>query len=293
MKSPTRPSRVADAIPSVMYDDAFLRGMIERAERLSQVDRPVAEYLSVSGLDDGNPDDDKVPVRHVSGLQAGSLRPSQTTIRVWDVVDMAVGMLVRGRVGGDLGALISSDRHILDGHHRWAATILAGGPAAEVGGYMSDLPGADLIKVLNIVTKGVYGRDKGNPGTGSLTEVNSGRVRDILEGIVAFGVTGKHAKTPEVVRAALEDAFGSVGAGIDRMSANADKVPKKTPGWAPDRTDMPVIDPSQAPQAADLLSSGKVNWQFPFRIGADLRARTIRLAAARPDLRGVLIPLLR
>lgn len=286
-------SRRAEELPAGKYDDTFLRWVIERANRLSQVDRTVAKHLSVSGLDDGNPDDDKVPVHHVSGLAAGTLQPSQTTIKVWDVVDMAVGMLMRGQVGGDLGALISSDGHILDGHHRWVATILAGGPTAEVGGFVSDLPGSDLIRVLNLVTKGVYGRDDGNKGTGSLNEVNPRKVRRILETFVSTGVGGKYPKSAEDVRAALEDAFGSVSAGIARMSLNAGKVPKKTPDWAPDRADMPVIEAFEAPQAADILSRGLVNWQFPFRQGADIRSRTIRLAASRPDLRGVLLPLLR
>lgn len=290
---PSTAHRRAEALPTGKYDDAFLRWVIERANRLSQVDKTVAEHLSVSGLDDGNPDDDKVPVHRVSGLAAGSLKPSQTTIKVWAVVDMAIGMLMRGQVGGNLGALISSDGHILDGHHRWVATILAGGPSAEVGGFVSDLPGSDLIRVLNLVTKGIYGRDRGNVGTGSLNDVNPKKVRGFLETFVEHGVGGGYVKSAEDVRAALEGAFGSVSAGIAQMSANAGRVPKKTPDWAPERADMPVIEPTEAPQAANLLSSGQINWQFPFRQGADIRSRTIRLAASRPDLRGVLLPLLR
>ena len=279
--------------PAPTYSDAFLQEVVDRAERLSQVDKTVAKFLSTSGLDDGNPDDDKIAVHYVSGIQATTLSPSQTTIRVWDVVDMAVGMLMRGRVGGNLGALISSDNHILDGHHRWAATILAGGSKAEVGGFVSELPGRDLIKVLNIVTKGVFGRDRGNPGTGSLTEVNPKTVRRILTAFTELGVGGKYPKSAEEVRSALTARFGSVQAGIDRMSRNAASVPKKTPDWAPERTDMPVVDEVEAPRAAEVLNLGLVNWQAPFRIGADLRSRTIRLAAARPDLRVVLLPILR
>lgn len=286
-------SRRAEELPAGKYDDTFLRWVVERANRLSQVDATVARHLSLSGLDDGNPDDDKVPVHHVSGLPAGSLKPSQTTIKVWAVVEMAVEMLLRGQVGGDLGALIASDGHILDGHHRWAATILAGGPTAQVGGFVADLPGSELIRVLNIVTKGVYGRDRGNEGTGSLSDVNPEKVRGILGAYVEHGVGGKHAKSAKQVREALSGAFGSVPAGIARMSANAGRVPKKTPAWAPARADMPVIEAPEAPQAADILSRGLINWQFPFRQGADIRSRTIRLAASRPDLRGVLLPLLR
>jgi len=274
-----------------VYDAAAIRRVLERARRLSQVEAVAARYLSVSGLSDGDPDDDKIPVHHVAGIPAGSLKPSQTTIKVWAVVSMAIGMLMRGRVGGDLGALISSDGHILDGHHRWASTILAGGPSAKVGGFVADIPGSALIRVLNIVTKGIYGRGQGNKGTGNLSEVNPTKVRDILNTYVVDGVPGEYAKSATSIRMALSDAFGSVAAGIDQMSANAGKVPKVTPEWAPDRTDMPIIEPDEAPQAAALLSQGKVNWQYPFHREANFSR--VPSGSQQPDLRAALIALLR
>jgi len=90
---------------------------------------------------------------------------------------------------------------------------------------------------------------------------------------------------------ALSDAFGSVAAGIDQMSANAGKVPKVTPEWAPDRTDMPIIEPDEAPQAAALLSQGKVNWQYPFHREANFSR--VPSGSQQPDLRAALIALLR
>ena len=155
---PQNPSEKAQA--EGLFQDA-----VEQAKRLSGVDPQIARFLSYSGLDDGEASEDKVAVKKVT-LPAGRLKPSQTTIKAWATVGMAVAMLLKGRIGGDLGALVSKDGHILDGHHRWAGTILAGGPNAKVGGWMAAIPGHDLIKVLNIMTNGVYGRQRGNAGTG-------------------------------------------------------------------------------------------------------------------------------
>ena len=41
-------------------------------------------------------------------------------------IGMALGMLKSGKIGGDLGAIISKDNHILDGHHRVLAAKRSG-----------------------------------------------------------------------------------------------------------------------------------------------------------------------
>ena len=43
-------------------------------------------------------------------------------------------------------AIISSDNRILDGHHRWAATLF-NNPKAKVGGVQAELKIGDLIQV--------------------------------------------------------------------------------------------------------------------------------------------------
>ena len=71
------------------------------------------------GKMDGEVKDDMVKVNKVT-KPASSLLPSQNAIYLGKSLGMAVG----GVKGGDLGAIISKDNHILDGHHRWAATLL-------------------------------------------------------------------------------------------------------------------------------------------------------------------------
>ena len=62
-------------------------------------------------------------------ISADILKPSQSEIFLGKSLGMAVG----GMAGGNLDAIISQDNHILDGHHRWAATMFAN-PSAKVGG---------------------------------------------------------------------------------------------------------------------------------------------------------------
>ena len=51
---------------------------------------------------------------------------------------------------------------------------------------------------------------------------------------------------------------------------NASKINKKVPGWAPSRSDMPVISPNQVGDAAKLMNKGQVNWKEPFEKKASL-----------------------
>jgi hypothetical protein len=236
---------------------------VSKSKKLSGVDPKLAKFLVESGLDDGDASDDKIPVRKTS-ISAANLKPSQTTIKLWGVLGIALQMLRKGKIGGDLGALISKDNHILDGHHRWAASVVAGGSATKVGGYKASLPGKDLIKVLNIVTKGEFGRNQGNAGSGSIGDIKPSKVRAALEDYVKNGIKGDYPVSAKSVNDTLIKAFGSVEEGIETMSANAAKVSQSVPGWAPNRTDMPVVEPEETPGAAALLTKGVVNWKRPF-----------------------------
>ena len=236
---------------------------VQKAGKLSQVDPVLAKYLSESGLADGDPSDDKLQVKK-SMVAASRLKPSQTTIRLDKVIGMALFMLKKGKIGGQLGAIISSDGHIMDGHHRWAAAVLAGGPSAKVGGYMAAMPGKDLIKVLNIMTKGEFGRQKGNAGSGNISDVNPKKTRKLLEKYVEKGISGDFPVPADSIRDTLEKNFGSVEAGIDQLSKNAGKVSKQVPGWASSRTEMPVIQPEEVPAASGMLNKGQINWNNPY-----------------------------
>ena len=91
------------------------------------------------GFRDGEVDDDKINMHHVS-ISADKLKPTQTDLYLAKAIEMAT----RHFAGGELNAIISRDGYILDGHHRWASTILTN-PAMKLGGYQVDLKIDDLI----------------------------------------------------------------------------------------------------------------------------------------------------
>jgi hypothetical protein len=260
---------------------------IDRAGKLDQVDPTVADLIVRSGLADGNRSDDVVSVTRGS-WPASSLKPSQTSMVLEKALGMALLMLKTGKVGGDLGALVSKDKHILDGHHRWAATILASGSKGKVGGYGANLNGADLLKVLNVISKGMFAVRGGKAGKGSLADFTPDKVRALLEDFVQNGIGGPFPWSPESVQNTLEQAFGSVEAGVDQISKNASLVSKSVPSWAPDRKQMPVIEPEQVPAAANALNQGEVDWNNPHRkegattLTASDRDRLIRFASSLP-----------
>lgn len=238
-----------------------IRKQVNDATHMDKVDPELAKYIVETGLQDGERNDDRIAVKRVS-VPAPSLKPSQTTMRIEQAVGMALGMLESRKIGGDLGAIISSDGYIMDGHHRWAAAILAGGKSAKVGGFAANLKAPDLIRVLNILSKGAFGVGRGKPGSGNLNDFTPQKVKSLLEDYVTNGIRGKHSKSPDQVRKTLEGAFGSVEVAIDTMAKNVGLMNKSTPSGAPPRNQMPVIDHPEA--AVSIMQSGKVNWQPPF-----------------------------
>jgi len=79
---------------------------------------------------DGKADDDDAAVQQPAKVAAGDAIPTQSNI----LLPKALGMAVGGVSGGDLGAYFSTKGEILDGHHRWAATML-NDPGASLGGF--------------------------------------------------------------------------------------------------------------------------------------------------------------
>jgi hypothetical protein len=268
--------------------ESVFKQQMGRADKLDQVDPAVAKLIVQSGKDDGDPGDDVVSVGRAQ-WPAGQLKPSQTTMRVRDAIAIALTMLRSGKVGGDLGALVSKDNHILDGHHRWAGTVLAAGNGGKVGGWGASLPGKDLLKVLNVISKGKFNVRGGNPGSGDIKEFTEGKVRELLEGYIDNGIPNEEAKfawSAPQVREVLEQNFGSVEAGIDAIAKNANLIKTSVPSWAPDRKQMPVIEEERGEPAetAKILNRGEVDWNDPHKMAftQDDRTRLIRMASQMP-----------
>jgi len=237
---------------------------VKQAIKLDAVDPLIAKSIVTSGLKDGDIKDDKVGAS--KGMwPAASLRPSQTSMVLDKALGMALFMLKTGQVGGDLGALVATeDGQIMDGHHRWAATIFASGKKGKVGGFGVKLKGPQLLRLLNILTKGAFGIKKGKPGKGSISQFKPDIVKKKLTQMTQKGISGDHPWKASQVRKVLEDKFGSVEKGIETISARTKLIPKKPPSWAPDRKQMPVIDDDNIAKSARILNKGTMDWRRPF-----------------------------
>jgi len=230
------------------YKEPFMK-----ARQLSALDPEIAKVMSESG------DGDKHKVQVSKGsYDAIKLKPSQTTMVLDMSVEIALDMLKNEDDSPDLGAILSKDGYIMDGHHRWSGAVLAWGKDARVGAYQASLKGPQLLSVLNILTKGYLGRNKGQNGEGDLAAYTPANVRKKLDKAVKDGVGGKHPKSASEVKAILSEAFGSVEGGIEAISNNAKHITTTVPSWAPDRSDMPVIRKDEVADVAKKLQRGDV-----------------------------------
>ncbi len=237
----------------------------ELADRLSQVDPQLAEIMSVSGLNDGQKRDDMVSVKR-SGFEAHKLGPTQTSMRLDHVVGMAIQFIHEGvKPPVVVGAIVSSDGRIMDGHHRWAASIVAFGEKATLRAWKADLPGDKLVRVLNLLTKGKFKVKSGNEGSASINDLNPSKVREKLEEYALIGRSNKDFSfTPEEFVEIMEKEFGDLESGMEVISSRANLINKTVPGWAPDRKDMPVIRSEQVQVVSDILGEGLLDWSAPF-----------------------------
>ena len=94
------------------------------------MDDPKAQAYMTSGDKDGDAKDDKATFVKDPEIKASEAVPTQSNI----LIAKSIGMAANGVEGGDLGAYFSTDNEILDGHHRWAATML-NNPGAPMGGF--------------------------------------------------------------------------------------------------------------------------------------------------------------
>lgn len=102
------------------------------------MDAEGAEEYMTSGNpeNDGDPaGDDAAEVEQPGKFAAADCIPTQTNILLPKALGMAAGKGPgKGVKGGDIGAYFSKQGHILDGHHRWAATCL-NDPTEDLGGF--------------------------------------------------------------------------------------------------------------------------------------------------------------
>ena len=122
-------SDVEDALtPGGKYNIDFKEAVEPPTKNTISPGSEEAEDYMTSGVKDGKPSDDSVTVKVPAAVAASDAKPTQTNILLGKSLSMAIG----GVEGGDIEAWIGTDGSILDGHHRWAATML-NNPSAKLG----------------------------------------------------------------------------------------------------------------------------------------------------------------
>jgi hypothetical protein len=251
-----------------LFEDDEIFGTTN-AMPLSTVPGDAAKAAYKGGKKDGDDADDQIPSTKVS-VAAGKLKPSQKEVVPQKAVEFAFSAIMKIKPmesgpGGDLQAIISNDNYIMDGHHRWAATFLVD-PSAALQATQIDLPGAALVTALNVVTKGL-GRG-GNSGKGDISKFGGKPIEDAIDAVLANGYWAQ--SDAEKCKAAFEEwGGGSVEEAKKKMVANAAKMPKAIPGWAPNRVDMPVINAPEVATIAKAIAAGAVDLKAPY--GPDVK----------------------
>ncbi len=252
-----------------LFEDDEIFGASGKAIPLSAVPADAAKAAYKGGKLDGDDKDDAVPSSKVS-VAAGKLKPSQKEVIPQKAVEFAFSAIMKIKPmesgpGGDLQAIISNDDYIMDGHHRWAATFLVD-PSAALQATKIDLPGAALVTALNVVTKGL-GRG-GNSGKGDISQFGGKAIEDAIDAVLANGYWAQ--SDAEKCKAAFEEwGGGSVEEAKKKMVANAAKMPKGIPGWAPNRVDMPVINAPEVATIAKAIAAGAIDIKPPY--GPDVK----------------------
>ena len=253
-----------------LFEDDEIFGTTD-AMPLSTVPPDAAKAAYKGGKKDGDDTDDQIPSSKAS-VAAAKLKPSQKEVVPQKAVEFAFSAIMKIKPmesgpGGDLQAIISNDNFIMDGHHRWAATFLVD-PSAAIQATKIDLPGAALVTALNVVTKGL-GRG-GNTGKGDISKFGGKPIEDAIDVVLANGYWAQ--SDAEKCKKAFEEwGGGSVEDAKKKMVANASKMPKAIPGWAPNRVNMPVINATEVGTIAKAIAAGVIDLKAPY--GDDVKSK--------------------
>ena len=240
---------------------------------------PEAEVLVTGGDDDGEESDDTVAAAPGS-MSVKDLKPSQSSMNIHKAVCFALAAIKKmqpfaGGPGGDLGAIITSDNHIMDGHHRWIASGMVD-PSSSVGGYVVEFPAKKMIAALNMITVHLTGRTTGKPGSGGFDQFNEAGILAVLQDFATNGasVPGKGPwaglEAPVVVEACEEfsgvTGEGAIAAAAKKLGDNVSQLTLNVPAGFPSRPDMPVISKGAGhlDKAIELLRSGQVDLNEPY-----------------------------
>ena len=206
------------------------------------------------GKKDGNFTDDIIETKRFN-IPAKRLKPSQDAIYLSKSIAMAINNLI----GGDLKAMVSKDNYILDGHHRWAATMF-GNPNAKIQGMQSNLTIGDLIPVLRKAGDSL-GNERGTEPKGGDINIFKASIEDIEDAIY----NGKNMNPKYFNKDAAIAWFENIGKETIEKRLKLIQS-NKLPKGAPARKDMPKIEPEQVAKIASDLNGGKIDVLKPYLV---------------------------
>lgn len=217
---------------------------------------------------DSEKSDDVVQAGSVS-IPAAKLMPSQNAVFLGKALGMS--MVPKLSSGGDIKAVISEDNHILDGHHRWAATHIRTKGAADIQGTRIMLPIKQLIPVLRAAGDAYGNQRKGEPGGGDINIFSKEAANpDVIKQMVE---TGKYMDpkfyNKEKLAAHVESIGGinAIVSAVKNMQALAARAYDGAGlGSAPARPSMPVLEPKQGnvKNVAKRLQKGTIDVAPPY-----------------------------
>ena len=230
---------------------------IKASEFPDPLSKRLKAIFQTKGDMDGEEQDDIVQTKSKSWA-ASNLKPSQSAIFLGKSLGMAIG----GVKGGDLGSIVSNDKHILDGHHRWAATLFSE-PSAKIIGIEANLGIGDLVPVLRALGDSIGNQRRGEPAGGDVN-IFKAKFQDVLDAIH----DGKNMHPKFYDKDKAEAWLESIG-GEDELKKRFAFIQKQTPPkGAPPRIEMPVIDADKGDEklASKLLSKGKLDVREPYAV---------------------------
>lgn len=274
----------------------------------SPVDQIAADGPNKGDFEDnplfsGDGKSDKVKAGFKLTMAAEKWKPAQKEVRLAKSLGQALAMLTGGgfKPGGNLGGVGVKDGdtgRILDGHHRWGATMLID-PSMDLTCAGVDLEFKEAIPVLRAI--GVaFGHEKGNPGGGGsvwsdkldkagFTEIFektlAGKIKDVEKlkaGAKMYMSDQIEGEIDDMENDAFKEAL------VDKLFANYETWyaigEKSNLGELPARENMPVLVGKQEAdnekkgtqgnrtggnevyQATSLLTRGKVDVEPDFEM---------------------------
>lgn len=257
------------------------------------IEPEIVDSMARGGNDDGSTDDDDVGYS-AADESVKDLLPSQTSMNTEKAVCFALAAMDKQKPfitgpGGDLQAVISSDNHIMDGHHRWVASGMVD-PGSSVQGVKVEFPALPLLNALNLITVELTGATKGKGGSGDFSKFNKegflAILKDFLGGGAYFMKKGTRkdwsALPVEKIQALCEEFTGLEGdAAIEKTAemwgTNMKDLTTTVPKGFPERVDMPVLEAdaeggSHVIKAVEMLKAGEVDLNPPYamsRLGGE------------------------